>query len=592
MAQWNNVYNSNPGGVNGTTGGLTVPTIITGPNNINEVLTITAPGVAKFLPPAAPAADALSAVLAVGNTTGANNLVVSNGQSLIFNTGSGVRISGNGTTISTAPNASGIAIGNATTNASGTTGPVAIGIGAVATGLAAVAVGNAASGTNTGNIAIGASATVSGTGSMTLGYQSSSTGNQTTVVGMASNGGSGLNNTVIGASSLANTTAANCTIVGRGSSVSTGSSFATLVGNAIGASPAVVSNLVAIGTQGNIQGSNTVKIGRGAFGTGSDYTCVGDNITITGTSSRGVAIGQGFTIPALCNDSVVIGYQPTITGTPSNSLSIGTSNVLGFSGVCAVGNGAGGGAIGMTSFGTNANLGASGANGTAIGNSATVGTGAGNTVLGNTATCGASSNNVVIGLTATSSGSTSGNVVVGQAGSVIGTATDCIAVGRAASINGAFTGCTAIGAGAVGAASNAVYLRTGLTTVAAVTAVNYDTATGRLFPVTSSIRYKQNVQDFDVMHDVLQIKPKMYSFKKGHCGCGNEECDGLQCGRREIGYIAEDMEQIFPEICSYSRDAEGNRQVESIQYERLVLLLIPEVKRLRDRIEALEAAQP
>lgn len=93
--------------------------------------------------------DSWSDVLAVGNTSGANDAVLSNGRSLIFTTG--VSIPGN--LGSATADVNSVAIGN-NSNASGTNA-VAIGPGANATYADSVAIGADATTTSTNQIALG-----------------------------------------------------------------------------------------------------------------------------------------------------------------------------------------------------------------------------------------------------------------------------------------------------------------------------------------------------------------------------------------------------------------------------------------------------
>ena len=63
------------------------------------------------------------------------------------------------------------------------------------------------------------------------------------------------------------------------------------------------------------------------------------------------------------------------------------------------------------------------------------------------------------------------------------------------------------------------------------------------------------------------------------------------------GFIAEEVEQVDPRLCFYSKDEEGNDQVEGVAYDSFAPILLNVVKRQRDqiadltaRLEALEGA--
>ena len=61
------------------------------------------------------------------------------------------------------------------------------------------------------------------------------------------------------------------------------------------------------------------------------------------------------------------------------------------------------------------------------------------------------------------------------------------------------------------------------------------------------------------------------------------ETSGLE-GKKGFGLIAEDVEKIYPEIVQYNKDG----LVESLAYDRLPLLLLMEIKKLKEEIEKLK----
>lgn len=796
---------------------------------------------ASWVAVGAAGASPWSTVLAAGNTSGANDAVMSAGQQLRFV--NGIRVGGNGVNAGLAA-AGGVAVGGAAT-ATGATS-IAIGDSTNATGNNAVAIGFSAASTFANSVAIGAGVATTAPNQIALGQAAAtvivagklampigavvgttSLLNVTSVPGTPTSAGvaagslalddtnkllyvyttasgwqtvgastpslsavlavgntSGANNIVISAGQQLTFAATSGVKIGlNGATTGTTDAAGISIGNAstsasgtssvaIGiAATASAADSIAIGTQGTVAGSQCVKIGKGTIGSGSQNVAVGDTLSITGTSTRCVLLGQGFTIPAVCNDTIVIGYQPTITGTPSNSLCIGTSNVLGFANVCAVGNGAAGGAAGTTSIGTNANNGASAA-GTAVGNAANVGSGAGNTAIGSSALCGASTNGVVVGASSALTGSTTGCIAIGNTTSVtagsnsiaigasvtvggstvvkigtgasgsgasnvgiggtvaftgtaatsvaiggtltiptaasnviavgylqtigatctgsvvigatakvantnqvaIGLSADAgssnggVAVGSGATIGAALTNSVAIGlsaqittagnttvvgagstsasnqcavfgaANAVGSgsgnsiivgrgstvpaaatdniiigtgsslstaaarvillgnaltispAADSMYTTTTWAASAAGTTISYD-ASGRIHPNTSSIRYKQDLQPLKEPQRVLQIQPYNYAFKPGYCGCEMRNCDGICCGKREVGAVAEEVVKILPEIVTFSLDPETKHpRPESIMYERMTVYLLEVIKNQQSRLDILEEA--
>lgn len=93
--------------------------------------------------------------------------------------------------------------------------------------------------------------------------------------------------------------------------------------------------------------------------------------------------------------------------------------------------------------------------------------------------------------------------------------------------------------------------------------------------VTSSRRFKQNIRDLEPVSEVFdQLRPVRYEAKPGH---GDD--------REHIGLIAEEVEEVFPEFVTYN--LEGN--VTGLTFDKMVAVLIQEVKSLRARVASNEA---
>jgi hypothetical protein len=109
------------------------------------------------------------------------------------------------------------------------------------------------------------------------------------------------------------------------------------------------------------------------------------------------------------------------------------------------------------------------------------------------------------------------------------------------------------------------------------TSACYDAAFGYnyLKPCASSIRYKQNVQDLSAnVDDLMLLRPVEYDWKT--------------TGLHDLGIIAEEAEAVNPLYVVYTNDADGNSQVESVKYDKLVSLLIKGYQAHDNRITALE----
>jgi len=107
-------------------------------------------------------------------------------------------------------------------------------------------------------------------------------------------------------------------------------------------------------------------------------------------------------------------------------------------------------------------------------------------------------------------------------------------------------------------------------------ALTYQPSTGTLsatlFNETSSIALKENLMPINnALEKILNLQGYIYDRKDGS-------------RKNEPGLIAEDIEQIIPEVVT--KDADG--KPESIAYQRLVTYLIESVKELKKEINELQ----
>jgi hypothetical protein len=127
--------------------------------------------------------------------------------------------------------------------------------------------------------------------------------------------------------------------------------------------------------------------------------------------------------------------------------------------------------------------------------------------------------------------------------------------------------------------------------------------TGLIGYVSSALKYKENIRDISALdiENIFKLPVKKFDYKDAEKGIN------------QIGIIAEDMEQYFPELCSYKyeyveetqQDEEGNdilvkipvldeqgnhiNEIETVQYSKVGLLALLAVKELKTKIDALEA---
>lgn len=127
------------------------------------------------------------------------------------------------------------------------------------------------------------------------------------------------------------------------------------------------------------------------------------------------------------------------------------------------------------------------------------------------------------------------------------------------------------GVGVLGATERFYLLSPGTT----ATAANLNIAgTGQVREVVSSRQFKKNISDLDWDTSVL------YDFRPVKFESNNED----EVGQTFMGFIAEEIDELFPSLVI--RDTKG--QPRSLAYDRITVLLVSEIKKLRDRIVALE----
>ena len=96
-------------------------------------------------------------------------------------------------------------------------------------------------------------------------------------------------------------------------------------------------------------------------------------------------------------------------------------------------------------------------------------------------------------------------------------------------------------------------------------------ADGRLTKATSSRRYKDNIQDLDINTEkIYDLRPVSFDWKSS--------------GKADFGLIAEEVSDTLPELVVYNEDSVP----ESVQYTSLSVLLLAELKKLREEVKDLK----
>ncbi|MFQ3674943.1 MAG: tail fiber domain-containing protein [Endomicrobiia bacterium] len=107
-----------------------------------------------------------------------------------------------------------------------------------------------------------------------------------------------------------------------------------------------------------------------------------------------------------------------------------------------------------------------------------------------------------------------------------------------------------------------------------------NTSTGQIGSGTSALAFKENIKDVsDISNKIYELKPVMFNYKKEFTG--NEE-ESKKC---VFGFIWEDVVEVLPEICAPKGVSDGEKYV---NLDRLVPLLIAEIKKLKGEIEWLK----
>jgi Chaperone of endosialidase len=94
-------------------------------------------------------------------------------------------------------------------------------------------------------------------------------------------------------------------------------------------------------------------------------------------------------------------------------------------------------------------------------------------------------------------------------------------------------------------------------------------SSGQLGTILSSIRYKEDVQDMgDASDGLLKLRPVTYRYKRPYA-------DGSKPLDDEL--IAEEVNEIYPDLVVKDRDG----QVQTVQYQKLVPMLLNELQKLQ-----------
>ena len=108
--------------------------------------------------------------------------------------------------------------------------------------------------------------------------------------------------------------------------------------------------------------------------------------------------------------------------------------------------------------------------------------------------------------------------------------------------------------------------------------------TGKIGYVASIRASKTNIQDLTDTSWLHQLNPVSFNYrKKDEEGNYTDETDG----DIQYGMIAEDVEQVRPDLCFYD-EVDGEQELRGIQYSKLVPVMLKEIQKLRAELDALK----
>jgi hypothetical protein len=432
--------------------------------------------------------------------------------------------------------------------------------------------------------------TLTGTGNTALGYQA------------FVNATSGIDNVAIGLLSMSGSVSGAYNVgVGRLALQSVTSGTGNIgVGTSAGKSITTASTNVAIGlgAMENGTGSTNIAISQDAMqlaGAASNNIAIGyQALRSIGTGTLNVAVGNTAGVSLTTTDSHNVLINNTGTVGDNNTLRIGSATGTGSQ---QLNKSFIHGIYGITAVGTTSSIPVIDSNGqlaTGTPNSTTLSLSTDATSTTANLFTGAAVKTVTLGSTNSTSAttiqsgsgalnitSTNGALTINSGTGALNISSDASAttvnVATGAAVKTAkfgstnTTSITTIQAGTGGLFTAGVR---GVTTgVADAIAVLVDSA-GQLGTVSSSIRYKENVVDMgDVSSPVLDLRPVTFDFI------------GKPSHKKQVGLIAEEVKEIMPSLVVHNQDGE----VESVKYHELPILLLNELKKLRARVEELEA---
>ena len=106
---------------------------------------------------------------------------------------------------------------------------------------------------------------------------------------------------------------------------------------------------------------------------------------------------------------------------------------------------------------------------------------------------------------------------------------------------------------------------------------------GTFYAAGSSQDYKQSICNYNTDSCMfMKLKPVTYQYKDEYCHLGKELKSGTQ-----IGLIAEEVAESHPELAILVNE-EDNKVVRNVDYEKLTIILLSELQKLRQEVDQLK----
>ena len=107
---------------------------------------------------------------------------------------------------------------------------------------------------------------------------------------------------------------------------------------------------------------------------------------------------------------------------------------------------------------------------------------------------------------------------------------------------------------------------------------------GSFYSAGSSCEYKTQICQYNTDSCMfMKLTPVAYQYKDEYCHLGKELKSGTQ-----IGLIAEDVAEVYPEL-AILKDEEDEKVVRNVDYEKLSIILLSELQKLRAEVDELKS---